>query len=192
MADKDYQLDIKNCMSVLHSGGVILFPTDTIWGVGCDATNEAAVNKVLEIKQRHAAQGVIVLLADVNELASYANALPTSMQDEIDRREKPTTIIYQGAKNVATNVIPEDRTLAIRLVKDEFCQELIRQFGKPIVSTSANIHGHPSPQNFADIAQAVINQVDYVVQHRQLETSLFKPSTILKVAEDGSFQTIRE
>jgi L-threonylcarbamoyladenylate synthase len=191
MPDHNFQEDIQRCLAVLQSGGVILFPTDTIWGLGCDATNADAVNKVLEIKQRHAAQGLITLLAQVEDVKHYADALENEMQENIDQREKPTTVIYTGAKNVANNVIPEDKTIAIRLVKDAFCQELIRQFGKPIVSTSANIHGQPSPQNFGEVSEAVIQQVDYTVHHRQGEASLFQPSTILKIRPDGSFETIR-
>lgn len=191
MPNINYQNDIQHCLAALQSGGVILFPTDTIWGLGCDATNEAAVYKVLEIKQRHAAQGVIVLLSDAADITHYANALAPAIQQNILEREKPTTVIYTGGKGVAANVLPEDKTLAIRLVKDAFCQELIRKFGKPIVSTSANVHGHPSPQNFGEVSQEVISQVDYTVQYRQQEQSLFKPSTILKILPDGSFHTIR-
>lgn len=186
-----FKNDIEHCLMTLQSGGVILFPTDTIWGLGCDATNEKAVNKILEIKQRHAAQGVIVLLSDMEKIAEYANPLTTELQEDIQKRAKPTTIIYTGGKNVASNVLPEDKSLAIRVVKEPFCQELIRQFGKPVVSTSANIHGEPSPKNFTEVSKIVIEQVDYTVQYRQNEEKLFEPSTILKVNEDGSFETIR-
>ncbi|RZK31292.1 MAG: threonylcarbamoyl-AMP synthase [Hymenobacter sp.] len=190
MPETNFTNDIEHCLTALQSGGVILFPTNTIWGLGCDATNEAAVNKVLQIKQRHAAQGLITLLADAAEIEKYADALPVEVIEEIAQKQNPTTIIYRGAKNVAANVIPEDRTIAIRIVKDTFCQQLIQVFGKPIVSTSANIHGQPSPQNFAEINSTVISQVDYVVQYRQQEQNLFQPSTILKIRPDG-FETIR-
>lgn len=190
MPEISFQNDIDRCLIVLQSGGVILFPTDTIWGLGCDATNEAAVDKVLHLKQRHAAQGLITLLADAADIENYAAALPAAMIESIYERQKPTTVIYSGGKGVAQNVLPEDKTLAIRLVKDAFCQQLIRQFGKPIVSTSANIHGQPSPRNFAEIDGELLRQVDYVVQHRQQEQSLFKPSTILKIKPDG-FETVR-
>ena len=191
MPETSFTTDIQHCLTALQSGGVILFPTDTIWGLGCDPTSETAVDKVLQIKQRHAAQGLITLVANVTEVEQYADALPAALMEEVLDKQRPTTIIYSGAKNVAINVIPTDKTIAIRIVKDEFCQELIRLFGKPIVSTSANIHGQPSPQNFMEISDAVKSQVDYVVQYRQKESSVFQPSTILKTKPDGSFETIR-
>ncbi len=190
MQANNFEMDIERCLVVLQSGGVILFPTDTIWGLGCDATNELAVDKVLQIKQRRAAQGLITLLADATEIENHADALPGEIAENISQRQKPTTVIYTGGKNVAINVLPQDKTLAIRIVKDAFCQQLIQQFGKPIVSTSANIHGQPSPQNFKEISNEVQQQVDYVVQYRQDEQSLFQPSTILKIRPDG-FETIR-
>ena len=186
----DFTNDIQRCLATLQSGGVILFPTDTIWGLGCDATNEIAVEKVLQIKQRQAAQGLITLVASAGDVAHYAAALAPVLIQEITQKEKPTTIIYSGAKNVAANVIPADKTIAIRIVKDAFCQQLIQQFGKPIVSTSANIHGQLSPQNFSEISDAVISRADYIVRYRQEERSLFHPSTILKTKPDG-FETIR-
>jgi L-threonylcarbamoyladenylate synthase len=186
----DYEKDIQSSLAVLQKGGVILFPTDTIWGLGCDATNETAVAKVLHIKQRQAAQGLIVLLADTAEISRYANPITTEVLQQLPQQHKPTTIIYEGGKNIAANILPPDQTIAIRLVQDDFCQELIRQFEKPLVSTSANIHSHPSPQNFSQIEMAVLQQVDYVVKHRQREESLFQPSTILKIIPDG-FEVIR-
>lgn len=187
---ENFLFDIQNCILTLISGGTILFPTDTVWGLGCDATNETAVEKVLRIKQRSQAQGLIILLANENELQNYIMLPDDKTMELIRQQQKPTTIIYEGGKNIATNILPIEKTLAIRMVKDAFCQELISLFGKPIVSTSANIHGQPTPQNFSEIDEAVKRQVDYVVQYRQPEKSSSKPSAILKIKPDG-FDVIR-
>jgi len=184
--------DIENCLAVLHAGGTILFPTDTVWGIGCDATNATAVDKVLHIKQRSQAQGLIVLVATESELGKYVMLPGPPILQQIRQQLKPTTIIYNGGKNIAANILPPEGTLAIRLVKDAFCEELINRFGKPVVSTSANIHGQPTPAFFSEMDPAVITQVDYVVQHRQQERSRAKPSAILKIKPDGSFETIRQ
>jgi L-threonylcarbamoyladenylate synthase len=184
--------DIENCLRVLKSGGTILFPTDTVWGIGCDATNELAVEKVLQIKQRSQAQGLIILLANETELAKYVTVPRQDLIQIFDQQPKPTTIIYEGGKNVAANILPTENTLAIRIVKDEFCKQLINLFGKPIVSTSANIHGQPTPMHFGEIEKVVIDQIDYVVQHRQQERSISQPSAILKIKPDGSVETIRK
>ncbi len=189
--NKPFTNDIENCLTTLYSGGTILFPTDTVWGIGCDATNEMAVDKVLQIKQRSQAQGLIVLLATESELEKYVILPAHQLLQRISHQQKPTTIIYEGGKNVAENILPPEGTLAIRIVKDAFCAELISLFGKPIVSTSANIHGQPTPASFGEINAAVIAQVDYVVQHRQQERSIAQPSAILKIGPDGSFETIR-
>lgn len=189
--NEPFSTDIESCLTTLNSGGTILFPTDTIWGIGCDATNEAAVANVLHIKQRSQTQGLIVLLADENELVKFITLPGEAVFQIIRQQQKPTTIIYEGGKNIAPAILPAENTLAVRIVKDEFCKKLISCFGKPIVSTSANIHGQPTPKYFAEINEAIINQVDYTVQHRQQERSISQPSAILKIKPDGSLETIR-
>ena len=194
MADKmneSFAIDIENCLATLKAGGTILFPTDTVWGIGCDATNNIAVEKVLQIKQRSGAQGLIVLLADETALGRYVTVPDATTLQTIHQLQKPTTIIYEGGKNVAAGILPAANTLAIRIVKDDFCRQLINHFGKPVVSTSANIHGQPTPQCYNKVDPAVIRQVDYIVAYRQQEQTDAQPSTILKIKPDGSFETIR-
>jgi len=187
----DFQIDINHCLEVLHAGGVILFPTDTIWGLGCDATNPIAVEKILDIKQRSSSKGLIVLLDDEKDIPTYVSQTGIRIFDYINGIHKPTTVIYSGAKNVAENILPEDGSLAIRLVKDPFCMQLIRAFGKPIVSTSANLHGFPSPQIFKDIDVAVKSTVDYIVQHRQEDEEARESSSVIKWMPDGTLEIIR-
>jgi L-threonylcarbamoyladenylate synthase len=173
--------EIEKALEVLRSGGVILYPTDTIWGIGCDATNSEAVDKIFRLK----------LLDTPNKLESYVSEVPSIAYDLIEYAEKPLTIIYSGAKNLAANVIHEDGSVGIRIVKHQFCEQLISRFRRPIVSTSANISGNPSPGSFSDISSEVINNVDYVVNLQQNELSASPPSTIMKLAPDGQFTFIR-
>ena len=186
-----FNIDINNCLSVLEAGGVILFPTDTIWGIGCDATNTEAVDKILAIKHRSVTKGLIVLLEDEQDLPTYVSQSTIRIFDYIQGITKPTTVIYSGGKNVATNILPEDGSLAIRLVKDPFCIELIKKFGKPIVSTSANLHGFPSPLIFKDIDIAIKSAANYVVQHRQEDEEAREASSVIKWMEDGTLEVIR-
>ncbi len=183
--------EINKAIEVLNSGGIILYPTDTIWGIGCDATNEAAVEKIFKLKGRDAGKSLIVLLDTENKLESYVNEVPAIAYDLIEYAENPLTIIYSGAKNLAKNVIHADGSLGIRVVKHQFCQQLIQKFRKPIVSTSANISGENSPTNFDDIAEEIIQGVDYVVNLEQDDTSQKRPSTIMKLEPDGRFAFIR-
>ncbi len=183
--------EINKAIEVLNSGGIILYPTDTIWGIGCDATNEAAVEKIFKLKGRDAGKSLIVLLDTENKLESYINEVPAIAYDLIEYAENPLTIIYSGAKNLAKNVIHADGSLGIRIVKHQFCQQLIQKFRKPIVSTSANISGESSPTNFDDITEEIIQGVDYVVKLEQDDTSQKRPSTIMKLEPDGRFAFIR-
>jgi len=183
--------EINKAIEVLNSGGIILYPTDTIWGIGCDATNEAAVEKIFKLKGRDAGKSLIVLLDTENKLESYINEVPAIAYDLIEYAENPLTIIYSGAKNLAKNVIHADGSLGIRIVKHQFCQQLIQKFRKPIVSTSANISGESSPTNFDDITEEIIQGVDYVVNLEQDDTSQKRPSTIMKLEPDGRFAFIR-
>ena len=183
--------DINKALEVLKTGGIILYPTDTIWGLGCDATNEAAVERIFKLKGRDAGKSLIVLLDTENKLESYVSDVPAIAYDLIEYAENPLTIIYSGAKNLAKNVIHEDGSLGIRIVRHQFCQQLIQRFRKPIVSTSANLSGQPSPKNFSEISQDVINGVDYVVEFEQDDLTERKASTIMKLEPDGRFAFIR-
>ncbi len=183
--------DIEESLRVLQSGGLILYPTDTVWGIGCDATNEKAVAKIFELKNRPDEKSMIVLLADENDIANYSSQASPKIFDYIKGIGKPTTVIYEEAKNLAANLINKDGSIAIRIVKDEFCKKLIRSFGKPIVSTSSNISGYPAPAIFNDIDISIKNGVDYIVQYRQDDLTEAIPSAIVKWNADGSVKIIR-
>lgn len=183
--------DITNALEVLKAGGLILYPTDTIWGIGCDATNEAAVERIFKLKGRDAGKSLIVLLDNENKLESYVKEVPPLAYDLIEYSEKPLTIIYSQAKNLAPSVIHNDGSVGIRIPKHPFCQQLIQRFRKPIVSTSANLSGDKSPSNFRDVAQEILEGVDYVVNFEQDDTTPKTPSTIMKLEPDGKFVFIR-
>lgn len=184
--------EINKALEVLKNGGVILYPTDTVWGLGCDATNEVAVAKVNEIKGRDADKSLIILLDTDNKLQSYVNEIPEVAYQLIEYAEKPMTIVFSGAKNVAKNVINSDGSIGIRIVKHDFCQQLLQRFRKPIVSTSANISGQPTPQFFDDIDPEIISSVDYVVNWEQEINTPKTPSTIVKLGPSGQFEFIRK
>jgi L-threonylcarbamoyladenylate synthase len=184
--------EIAKAMEVLKSGGIILYPTDTIWGIGCDATNEQAVKKVQELKGRIASKSLIILLDNENKLAGYVREVPEIAYDLIEYAEKPLTIIYSGAKNLAPNIINEDGSIGIRIVKHPFCEQLLQRFRLPIVSTSANTSGHPAPKNFTEIEEDILNGVDYVVDWEQDDLAEKTPSTIMKLEPDGRFSFIRK
>lgn len=184
--------DIKQAFDVLVAGGLILYPTDTIWGIGCDATNEDAVRKVYELKKRIDSKALITLLDNPVKLDYYISDVPEIAWDLIELTDKPLTIIYEGARNVASNLIAEDGSLGIRITKEKFSQTLCQRFRKAIVSTSANISGKPSPQSFVDISEEIKSGVDYIVKYRQSERSDSKPSSIIKLGSSGQIQIIRE
>jgi L-threonylcarbamoyladenylate synthase len=183
--------DIEACLDVLHKGGLILYPTDTVWGIGCDSTNEQAVEKIYKLKNRNAQKSMIILLADEKDILTYVDHQRALVFDFIKGINKPVTVIYSRAKNLARNLINEDGSIGIRLVRDYFCERLIREFGKPLVSTSSNISGYPPPALFTDIDVAIKNGVDYIVQHRQGDTEPAIPSTVIKLNDDDSFTVIR-
>ena len=185
------QQEIQSCLKILRSGGTILYPTDTIWGIGCDATNSTAVAKIYQLKQRMERKSLIILLDDANKLNHYASKIPEIAWDLIKNVDTPLTIIYQEAKNLADNVIAEDGSIAIRIVRNDFCRELIHAFGKPIVSTSANISGATSPQTFRNIIQEIIQGVDYVVDESLDQIHELKPSRIIKLNQNGEFHIVR-
>jgi L-threonylcarbamoyladenylate synthase len=183
--------DIEGCIKVLQSGGLILYPTDTIWGIGCDATNQQAVAKVYHLKKRADEKSLVILLASQQELSHYVTLPHPGVFDYLNNVMKPTTVIYEGAINLAHNVVNKDGSIAIRIVKDDFCEQLIKRFGKPIVSTSANISGSPAPQNFLSVNTEIKNGVDYIVQHRRDDVTPTTPSTIIKWNADGQMHIIR-
>lgn len=186
-----FENDIKECIAVLQSGGLILYPTDTIWGIGCDATNKKAVARIYNLKKRADEKSMVVLVADEQTITQYVTQPHLKIFDYIKGIYKPTTVIYEGAVGLAPNVIAKDGSAAIRIVKDDFCKQLIGAFKKPIVSTSANISGYPPPAVFTDIDVAIKNGVEYIVQHRQDDLIPSSPSAIIKWGTDGSIQIIR-
>jgi len=183
--------DIVAAVLVLKKGGVILYPTDTIWGLGCDATNAGAVKKIFEIKQRTDEKSMLVLLDNPEKLNNYVD-VPEIAWDLIAVTDKPLTIIYPGAINLAENIIAEDNSVGIRITRDEFCCKLIRALGKPIVSTSANISGASWPAVFSKIANSIVQSADYVVKYRQTDNKPGKPSGIIKLGPNGEVKVIRE
>jgi L-threonylcarbamoyladenylate synthase len=183
--------DISRCLEVLRSGGVIAYPTDTIWGLGCDATRPDAVEKIYSIKQRNQAQSLLVLLEHEGRLARYLKEVPEIAYQLIEVSDKPLTIIYPEARNLAPNLLAEDGSIGIRIVKDLFCEKLLAAFRKPIVSTSANLHGQKSPAVFTEIAEEILEKVDYVVQWRQEDTRRNTASSILKIGQKGEISIIR-
>ena len=176
----------------MNEGGIILYPTDTIWGIGCDATNEDAVRRVYEIKQRQDSKAMLVLVDSSVKVDFYVRDVPEVAWDLIDLADKPLTIIYSGARNLAANLLAEDGSVGIRVTNEDFSKRLCQQFRKAIVSTSANISGQPSPKNFSEISEEVKSAVDYIVGYRQEEMSNPKPSSIIKLDKGGVIKIIRE
>ena len=184
--------DIKKAIEVLKEGGIILYPTDTIWGIGCDATNEEAVEKLYAIKQRDKSKSMLILLDNPVKLQTYIQEVPDIAWDLIDLTDKPLTIILDGAKNLATNLISNDGSIGIRITAEDFSRELCMRFRKPIVSTSANITGQPTPQSFNQIDPQILELGDYVVEYRQNEMSKQTPSSIIKLEANGNINIIRK
>jgi L-threonylcarbamoyladenylate synthase len=176
----DYTNDIEKCLETLKSGGTILYPTDTIWGIGCDAKNTAAVAKIYAIKKRDEKKSMIILLAHESDIKNYAKEPDEKIKVLMANTERPLTIIYPAAKNLTENLINEDGTIAIRIVKDAFCEYLIKALGKPIVSTSANISGEETAKYFGEISTEIKNNVDYIVEQRQKERGDAAASKIVK------------
>jgi L-threonylcarbamoyladenylate synthase len=184
--------DIKQALKILREGGIILYPTDTIWGIGCDATREDAVSRIYSLKNRQDSKAMIVLLDNENRLNQYIKEVPEIAWQLLETIVEPTTIIYPGAKNLAANLIADDGSIAVRIPKDEFCQKLILQFKRPLVSTSANISGEKSPAIFDEISQSISKGVDYIVNWKQDDVFPAKPSSILKLGLGGEIQIIRK
>lgn len=175
-----FEKDVIECLHVLHAGGIILYPTDTVWGIGCDATNRDAVEKIITLKKRGGEKSFVVLVAEQHDLLKYVAAPDMLLFDYLETVSEPVTVIYENVLHVAENVKAANGSVAIRVCKDDFCYALIKRFVKPIVSTSANISGKPTAQNFREITADIQYGVDYVVQHRQKEHDIAKPSAIIK------------
>lgn len=187
-----YQPSIKKALEYLRQGGVILYPTDTIWGIGCDATNAEAVQRVYEIKQRIESKAMIVLVDSMAKVQGYVAEVPDIAWDLTELAEKPLTIVYPNARQLAPNLIAQDGSVAIRITNEQFSKALCQQFRKPIVSTSANISGEPAPALFSEISQEIKDLVDYVVECRQDEQIRPTPSGILKLGVNGEIEIIRQ
>jgi len=183
--------DIKQAVQVMREGGVILYPTDTVWGIGCDATNEEAVSRIYKIKQRDDSKAMICLVDSDSRLQRYVRKVPNVAWDLIDCIDRPTTIILDGAVNLAPNLIAEDGSVALRITQEPFSKELCYRFQKAIVSTSANISGQPAAQNYCDISEEILQAVDYVCFSRRQEHKPHSPSKIIKLSEDGVVKIIR-
>ncbi len=184
--------DINNAVVALKSGGVILYPSDTIWGIGCDATSQRAAQKVYNIKGRGKENSFIILLDSATKIPDYVNNTPDILWDLIDSIDFPTTIIYPEAKNLPKNVMAKDGSIAIRIIKEGFAHELIKKFGKPIVSTSANFSGEASPLLFKDINKKLVDKVDYVAETGRNVLEKMKPSTLIKLKPNGEFDILRQ
>ena len=183
--------DIKKACEVMAAGGIILYPTDTIWGIGCDATNEKAVQRVYELKRRTDNKAMLVLMDSEAKLDRYVSDVPDIAWDLISVSDKPLTIIYSSAKNLATNLLGADGSVGIRITNEEFSKKLCERFRKPLVSTSANVSGEPSPANFSEVSEVIKEGVDYIVSDRQDDMSKAAPSGIIKLGAGGLVQVIR-
>ncbi len=184
--------DIKKALEILKSGGVILYPTDTIWGIGCDATNKEAVDRIYKIKCREDSKSMLVLMENPALLERYVDDVPEIAWDMIEITTTPLTIIYSNAKNLPKNLVANDGTIGIRFTKEEFTSELIRRFRRPLVSTSANISGDKSPAFFDQISEDIKNQVDYIVSYRQDDLTEATPSSIIKLGAGGRIDILRK
>jgi len=184
--------DIQQALELLRKGGIILYPTDTIWGLGCDATNSEAVKKIYALKKRSDSKSMLVLVDFAARVERYVEKVPDVAWDLVELATSPLTVIYPGAKNLANELVAEDGSIGIRVASDEFCQKLITRFGKPIVSTSANISGSSSPAFFDEISDEIKDAVDYIVNYRQDDRIPRKPSGIIKLGLGGEVQVIRQ
>jgi L-threonylcarbamoyladenylate synthase len=188
----DFNEDLEKCLEVLANGGTLLYPTDTVWGLGCDATNTAAVQKLIGLKGKPDPKGLIVLLATERDVLKYVANPDLAVFDYLETCSKPTTVIYDTGLGVADNVLNADGSIAIRLVQDEFCRHLVRRFRKPIVSTSANFHGDPSPTTFSSINPQLMSRVDYTAHHRRNDNMQALPSSLIRWNRDSTITVIRK
>lgn len=191
MVNVQYTKDIAEAVKVMRAGGVILYPTDTVWGIGCDATNAEAVAKIYAIKKRAESKAMICLVDSDNRIQRYVRNVPEVAWDVMTMSEKPTTVILDGADGLAKNLIAEDGSIAMRITQEPFSKELCYRMQKPIVSTSANISGEPAAQNYCDISEEIRNAVDYICTSRRQEHQPQKPSSIIRIRQNGEFEIIR-
>lgn len=182
---------MEKALETLKNGGIILYPTDTVWGIGCDATNPEAIDKIKEIKGKNAQQPLLILVESERRLQDLVE-VPEMAWEIIDLSEKPVTIVYENPKNLPKELLAEDGSIGIRLVKDDFCKKLIGKLNKPLVSTSANFIGEKTPLKFAEIAQGIVDVVDYAVEDNREKTSKYASSSIIKIWQDGRVKIIRE
>lgn len=187
----NFREDIEAALKTLKDGSVILYPTDTIWGLGCDPSNPLAINKIYDIKSRALTKSLIIIVNSIDMVERYVREVPESAYQLVSVADTPITIIYPEGKNLAEGVCSSDGSVAIRICNDEFCQELITRFRKPIVSTSANKSGDPSPAGFADVKSEIIDAAGYVVKYRQNERGTAKASPIIKINADNTIKIIR-
>ncbi|MGN6342706.1 MAG: L-threonylcarbamoyladenylate synthase [Ginsengibacter sp.] len=187
----DFENDIENSLKVINAAGLILYPTDTIWGIGCDATDSEAIKKVYALKNREEKKSLIILVDSIAMLEKYVDNPSPELLSFIATAQKPTTAIFKNAINLPSVLINEDGSIAVRIPKDDFCVSLVQEFKKPLVSTSANISGKPSPQNFYEVSDKIKSGVDYIVQHRQHDISKKLPSAIIKLNDKQEVEFIR-
>ena len=187
----EFEEDIIHCLEILHQGGLILYPTDTIWGIGCDATNPEAVKKIYALKQRPSLKSMIVVLADSRDINRYTSCSHPYITEYLDKTNRPTTVIYEGPLGLAENLVGVDGTIAIRIVREDFCRHLIKRFRKPLVSTSANISGQDPPANFKGISEGIKKGVDYIVHFRQQDDSPARASALIRFNDKGEVVVVR-
>ncbi len=188
----DFKEDIETSIKVLRAGGVILYPTDTVWGIGCDATNKEAVEKIFEIKKREGSKSLIALASDAGMLNRFVKDIPAQAWDLMEVSDSPLTIVYDSPRGLAANVLADDGSMALRIPDDEFCKRLIHRLGKPLISTSANKSGEPAPLCFNEINNEIKTAVDHVVRWRQNDTAPGRPSAIIKLRSNGEVTIIRK
>lgn len=187
-----FEADIKDALITLRNGGIILYPTDTIWGLGCDPTNPVAIEKIFRIKSREAGKSLLILVSGIDMIERYVHEVPEIAYELTSVSDDPLTIVYPLGKNLAPGVCSTDGSVGIRICRDEFCFELIKRFRKPLISTSANFSGMPSPRNFNDIDDSVIRAADYVVNYRRDDQGKHTSSPVIKLSADGSVKIIRK
>lgn len=191
LKEREYEQDLKNALEILSKGGIILYPTDTIWGVGCDARNSEAVKRIFKLKRRDDSKSMLVLAGSKESIREIVDDIPDIAGQLIELSEEPLTIIYDGAKNIAKELIATDGSVGIRVTKEDFTRELCLRLGSVLVSTSANISGEKSPSIFKEISDEIKQGVDYIVKYRQNESESYKPSHIIKITEGGEFKILR-
>ena len=187
----DFTDDIEQCLAVLKKGGLLLYPTDTVWGIGCDATNEKAVEKIYRLKKRNDEKAMIALVADEREVLEHVATADFRLFDHLKQVTKPTTVIYEGAIGFATNLVAKDGSIGIRICREQFCRHLLKRFRKPIVSTSANISGSSSPAIFKQVSDEIKRGVDYIVKYRQDDETIASPSSVIRWNKDGTITVLR-